>query len=61
MMKDAISLETSLFESKPHLCLYAPKKVRLFLARDWNPVLAAVAATELCCRFFPSHVLSQAL
>lgn len=60
-MKDAVSLETSLFESKPYLCLFAPKMVRLFLPRDWSPVLTVVAAKELCFHFFLSHILSEAL
>lgn len=52
MVKDTISLETSLLESKPFVCWHAPKMVRLLLPRDWSPLLMVVAVEELCFHFF---------
>lgn len=61
MLKDTISLETSLLKSKPLMCWHAPKMVRLFLPRDWSPMLMVVAVEELCFQFFVLHVLSEFL
>lgn len=61
MVKDTISLETSLLESKPFVCWHAPKMVRLLLPRDWSPLLMVVAVEKLCFHFFLWHILSESL